>query len=530
MSRPRRRSSLPDGVIRLAGIRIPVPGILLGLPGILLAAVFLARLSASAPPAGEMPQNTVLLSTMMQQLSTRPGFTDEFLARLAGGGTQAALPLTPELRHDLRELILGRNWTGLDRFPGWTMARLNAVVAAAQKIEGNSSPSPSPGQTPGQTLATYLDLGEYPVTRAGVVSLDQPATGPGFDSAQLVIPLVDGVTTGDGPDLKLTPLHAESTRLAELLNRLAANQLSGAQPVRAQFAGRAFSTPEDLMAALIATGHHVEVDDSRYFANFGSLNWATPENSAYHGASEEIMMPFWIDSELPVPNTGRTLLVPVSHAQYEWHISGPRVNAAVSFWFGIDGKTEFRTMDQVEQRWVMGRHAHVYTGSRAVEVTRLAGRILATYARLHLAHPAMPFGGYYTFGVCQDVVAAIELRMTGQTTLFPNTADNAYFPAHPADPRDGEVNALIRRLPKDGHGNRPDAARVFGSLPLGSSDAELARVTIPGLAADLIAVNDAWKDGSLEHPERRWLSPLFGLLAVLAIAWIVRQRRRRRDA
>ena len=71
------------------------------------------------------------------------------------------------------------------------------------------------------------------------------------------------------------------------------------------------------------------------------------------------------------------------------------------------------TMDELDQKWVMKRDAHTYTGADAIEVTRLSGAVLQAYMRLHKAHPAIPFGGYYAFGVCQDVVAAIELKMTG---------------------------------------------------------------------------------------------------------------------
>jgi len=184
-------------------------------------------------------------------------------------------------------------------------------------------------------------------------------------------------------------------------------------------------------------------------------------------------------------------------------------------------------MDQLDQAWVMKRDAHTYTGADAIEVTRLAGEMVKTYAHLHAAHPTIPFGGYYAFGVCQDVVAAIEMKMTGATTLFPNTADDSFF----TDPRDAEINALIKRLPKDRDGKPPDAARIFGSLPIGSSNTELATVSIPGLGADLIAVHDAWTQGKLEHvgERRRMRNWLYGLGALLALSlvWVLRHKAQR---
>jgi hypothetical protein len=202
------------------------------------------------------------------------------------------------------------------------------------------------------------------------------------------------------------------------------------------------------------------------------------------------MMPFWVNTQILVPHTSRPLLLPVSHTEYEWIIRGPRVNADVAFYFGIDGKAEFRTMDELNQPWVLGRHAHEYTGADALEVTRLSGAMVLAYMRLHQANPNLPFGGYYALGVCQDAVAAIERKLTGVTTLFPNTADSRLF----NDPRDAEINGLIAGIPKDRSGARPEPERIFGSLPGAVRD-----ITIPGLADDLAASEDAWRSGTLHH-------------------------------
>ena len=457
-----------------------------------------ASAAAIAPgPVGEMLGNTVRLSTVMQELSARPGFTEAFLTQVEGGTKKAgAALLTPALVDHLRKLILGKEWEALDRFPGWTMREINPTVRVIahvagkdQKVEGMATAGGAPSGTPGpaagdQAVKSFLELGDYTLSSAGPVSLDTPATGKSFDSAEYITKLGEGVTRGDGPNA-LAPLHAESKRLAEVLNRLSMNGFEGVAPFAVSFEGNAITRPEQLIAALLAGGHTVELSDSRYFANFGHLH--------YNG--QDVMMPFWINSQILMPGTKSPLLVPVSHAEYEWRIHGPKLNAAVSFYFGIDGKAEFRTMDQLDQAWVMNRHAHEYRDSDAVEVTRLSGEIVQAYERLHQAHPAIPFGGYYGFGVCQDVVAAIELKMTGKATLFPNTADERFF----TDQRDAEINALIKRLPKDRIGQLPDVERIFGSLPVGSSDAELATISVPGLGQQMIAVHRAWTDGTLQR-------------------------------
>jgi hypothetical protein len=506
-------------------------------------------------PEGPTPANTVLLAQMMQELSATPGFTDALLAQLEKNGKQGPALMTPRLIDRLRQMILGKDWQGLDRFPGWTMDAINPTVKVAGRVVAKRSavsapggPIPVEGEQPKhdantslraeergeaapadvngsgdaasstRELKQYLDTGAYALEKAETVRLDKPSELPGFTIEGIVSDLGAGVVRGDGPNPRLAPMHAESQRIADVMNRLSMNAMGGAMEASAVLDGRRATTPEQMVEALVASGHTVVVWDARYFANFGH----------FHYKGQEVMMPFWVNSQIAVPGTrqvfgpARPLLVPVSHAEYEWEIRGPKVNADVSYYFGIDGKAEFRTMDTLDQTWVLGRHAHEYRGPDAVEVTRLVGKMLVAYAHQHMARPELPFGGYYPLGVCQDGVAAIEKKMTGKATLFPNTADSALF----NDPRDAEINALIAEIPKDRNGGAHEVERIFGSLPTDNFDA----ITIPGLAQDLGAVHAAWQDGSL-YRTPSWFAKMtrriIGVAALVLLAGMVVWRRRR---
>lgn len=471
-------------------------------------------------PEGPMPPNTILLSAMMRELSATPGFTEVLLAQLNGDKQGPAL-MSPTLIQRLRELILGKDWQGLDRFPGWTLQGINPTVKIAGRYfekkngsarstkgtqDANETPALEQGPITTERARRFIDLGELTLEEARQVDLDRQSTLPGFTTEGIVSDLGAGVVRGDGPNGVLAPMHAESQRMADVLNRLSLNPLSGAAKVSAKIAGETATTPEALIAALMQTGHTVRVYDARYFANFGH----------FHFKGQEVMMPFWIDSQIQIPGEKRSLLVPVSHAEYEWEIRGPKdgsgINANMSWYFGIDGKSEFRTMDTLDQAWVLGRHAHTYTGNDAVEVTRLVGRMVIAFMHQHLRRPDLPFGGYYPLGVCQDGVAAIERKMTGKETLFPNTADVALFD----DPRDAEVNAMLAAIPKDVDGGAPAPERIFGSLPTD----DLNAITIPGLADDLARVKTAWQSGSLQRTSS-WLHRMFLRLAALAASLFV---------
>lgn len=475
-------------------------------------------------PEGPMPPNTILLAGMMRELSATPGFTDALLAKLNGGKEGPAL-MSPTLIKHLRELILGKDWQGLDRFPGWTLNAVNPTVKMAGRFVAKKDdatnvnqgaeehPPLETGPITTERVKPYIDLGPYTLEKAETIDLDKPSTLPGFTSVGIVTEMGAGVVKGDGPNPTLAPLHAESQRIADVMNRLSVNSLSDASRVTAKIGGHDATTPEQLIAALTATGHTIAVFDARYFANFGH----------FHFKGQEVMMPFFLDSQIAIPGEKRSLLVPVSHAEYEWEIRGPKINATVSWYFGIDGKSEFRTMDTQDQAWVLGRHAHEYRDKDAVEVTRLVGKMVLAFMHQHLRRPDLPFGGYYPLGVCQDGVAAIEKKMTGKDTLFPNTADVSLFD----DPRDPEVNAMMAEIPKDHEGGMPEPERIFGSIPTDNFDA----ITIPGLAQDLTRVKSAWQEGSLDRTTSRFramLMRVFGPIAVLFLAALALWRRRRK--
>jgi hypothetical protein len=522
----------------------------LALAATLLTLTGCGRHTRTVKTDSPMPPNTVLLSASLRELTAQhPQLVEHLLAQLDKGGKKGPALLTPRLIDELRKRILGKDWSGLDRFPGWTMREINPTVRVIGHFAGKDAALEAASEAhPGaavtsQQARTWLDFGPYALDKAETISLDKPSTLPAFTTQGIVSELGDGFIRGDGPN-KLSPEHAESQRLADVLNRLAANKLDGAQSFAVTLStpllgggpnvppserGHASSetttatSPEDLMRSLQQSGHTVTVDDARYFANFAHL----------HYKGEDVMAPFWIDTRLKVPNShGRKLLVPVSHAELEWRIRGPVVNADVSYYFGVDGKSEWRTMDTLDQAWVQRRAAHTYASAQAIEATRLTSLLTVAYMHLHAAHPALPFGGYYALGVCQDGVSAIEHKLTGSVTLFPNTADTDFF----IDARDAEINALFHLIPKDRGGEPPLPERIFGSLPVAPAadpDHAFDAVTIPGLADDL---NACYKDflSSPINGTRGWRTCLFAAtgcaLVLMASAIFAIYRRDRRSS
>ncbi|WP_137140791.1 hypothetical protein [Azospirillum brasilense] len=479
----------------------PMTGLGRAVSALLLSGTLLCCAPLQADPrADEAPWLPV--SQVMAELARNPDFVEALYRRL-GRDPKAGGILGPDEIKRLREMILGKDFEGLDRFPGLTvqgMGRSVRLAGAVMDRSGDDGLAPE-AATAGEAVEEELGI---------------PAAGTPPAPDAYLRPLGFGLEVGDRVDPALAERYADGLRLAELLNRLSLNPPDGGERHRValdgQTDGQTLDTPRALMEALVRSGHDVEVRDSRYFANFGDL--------IYQG--RDVLTPFWIDTQLPVPGTDRNLLVPVSHSQHELVVRGPVVNADLSFYFGIDGQAVFRPSVTRDQAWVMGRVAHRYRGEEAMEVIRLAGAILRAYDAVKRRHPELPFGGYFALGVCNDVNAMIELRMRGETTLFPLTLDPQFFTD------EGEVGRLAEALPLDSRWRAAaDPRRILGSLPV----EDLAALPLPSLREDLEKVRAAWESGRLPRSDIGDLALLGAVAAGILAAglwsarrWSVRRR------
>jgi len=466
---------------------------------------------------GIAAQNTdtspILFSAVMQRVSAQPEFRERVLHGIREVPKVGEF-LSPDLVDRLRVLILGKQWQRVDHFPALTVAALNKSVDAAMSLAGKSTTPHKP--------ADLLDTAEYPLGQRETIDLDHPASAPVYadDPATAQRNIGFDLTMGDGPDPALAPMHPESRQLAAVLNRLAMNA-AGEPVATAILDEKSLADGGALIQELRQSGHSVTISDDVYFANFGHL----------HDRDREVMMPFWIDTQIAVPASRRSLLLPVSHSEQELHIRGPKWNADVSFYFGIDGKAEFRTMDSLNQSWVMHRVLYDYQDSpQQVRIMRLLSAAVRIYYRVRILHPELPFGGYYRLGVCQDVSATVESNLQGKTVLFPITHDPAYFPQSiSTDPRDREFLTAFNALPSDRGSSMPPIDRVLGALPTVHYD----DIMIPGLAGDLerVAVADRFGVLNRTHPLLTFLMAVCAVLLLLVTAgWLALRRHRRKTA
>lgn len=457
----------------------------------LLAAALPICVLALLPARAEDPPADSLwfpFSRVMSDLSRNEEFMHALVERI-GTDPRAGGILGPEHVRRFREIILGKHFEALDSFPTMTVREMGQAVHLAAKAMPPEQP---------ETAAATL-----PAPAAAREALGIPSGGPPPADDAYLKHLGFNLAVGDRVDATLASRFGDASRLAEVMNRLARNVPGEAPAYTVTLATGEAGAAERLLALLTANGHTVEIRDARYFANFGDL--------IYEG--RDVLTPFWLDTEIIVPDENRTLRVPASHSQHELIVRGPTVNADLAFFFGIDGLAELRPIVTKDQAWTYGHVARTYTGPNALEVMRFIAAIIRTYDRIKQRHPDMPFGGYYALGVCNDVNAMIEMHMQGETTLFPLTHDPALFAGH------GEVDHIVHRLPVDGRdASGPDVRRVLGSLPVDDP----AALAMPQLRRDLALVSAAAAAGTVAYapssPWRFWAH--LATLAAFTVAWM----------
>ena len=250
-----------------------------------------------------------------------------------------------------------------------------------------------------------------------------------------------GVGYGQFPSRTLSPCQfAHAGKLAQVLTSLAANNGSAVT-----FKGETINSPRELFAALVASGHTIEVRNERMYANFLSATVG----------DRDLIWPVWIDTGIPLSN-GQSLTIPVGHSGHAWRISGPIVNTRVMFYLGISGAGFFGQTDNRPAWSGMIAQTDVTVSGPGADYDYLLSTADAASAYLRrnrvertTVAQGMPADGYGYVGVCNDSNATIELLTRGTTSTFPLLRAKA-LDATP-DLGDG-LDATVKALPKDGDG------------------------------------------------------------------------------
>lgn len=319
---------------------------------------------------------------------------------------------------------------GLERFPTIPLAQIGVLRPALGQIPADA---PKPDQVVSGELSMLL--GDCKPDRSVPAPIDARLPGVGY---------------GQFPSRTLSPCQfAHAGKLAQVLTSLAAGNGS-----KVTFKGKTLETPRALFAALVESGHTIQVRNERMYANFLSATVG----------DRDLIWPVWIDTGIRL-SSGESLTIPVGHSHHAWRISGPTVNTRVMFYLGISGAGFFGQTDN-RPAWsgTIASTDVTITGAGADLDYLLATTDAATaYLRRNRVErttvaQGMPADGYGFVGVCNDSNATIELVTKRTTSAFPLLRAKSLDGA--AALNDG-LDATVKALPKDGDGlvDQRDALR-----------------------------------------------------------------------
>jgi len=312
--------------------------------------------------------------------------------------------------------------TGIERFPTIPLAQVALLRPALGQIAADP---PEPDKVVTGELAVIL--GECKAVRALPSAIDARLPGVGY---------------GHFPSRVLSPCQfAHADPLAQVLTSLAAQ--NGSQVT---FKGKTIKTPRELFAALIESGHSIQVRNERMYANF---------LSATIGANADLIWPVWIDTGIQL-SSGESFTIPVGHSHHAWDITGPNVNTKVMFYLGVSGAGFFGQTSQRPAWSGMTTQSDVTITGGGADAEYLLSTLdaAATYLRRTRIErttvaAGMPADGYGFVGVCNDSNAILESKTKNTVTAFPLLRAKSLDAA--ANLNDG-LDATIKALPNDGDG------------------------------------------------------------------------------
>ncbi|NNN07093.1 MAG: hypothetical protein HKL90_14455 [Elusimicrobia bacterium] len=411
-----------------------------------------APIPTARPDRAAAPAPQLTLSQLARDLQQDPGAVDDLMNGLAQaegqlGQTAAASAQRAKLENALRRA----DPAVLDRFPILTIAETSAAVAL---YAGRQGVLPDP------VLATQIVFSPAHAPEAPPKDADVTALGHGLLHGDDSL-AVAGANWSDAKDV------------CAALDMLSMND--GTAPARVLIdGGRRYTDVRGWLGELTAEGHSIQISDRRFYANFGHLRYEKD------GVRYDVTTPTRIDTGITLRD-GRRVIVPVTHSEIDVAIRGPRVNAELSFYFGVDGGVGFRPFDTRDMDWVGGRTTRTWTGTDAARLLDRAGwirrELMAKAKRFDL-----PMGGYGPLGDCNDADAIL----TGAAP-FGMLREAKYFAG------DSPIDAVSNSLPYD-LTQKVALTRIWDSRPFENvADIPMpdVRATMDDVAAALGLKSDA---------------------------------------
>jgi hypothetical protein len=285
--------------------------------------------------------------------------------------------------------------------------------------------------------------------------------------------IAPGVLRGDVPTSIIDAAGKANQVLAEVFDRLGRNEgRLAATPFAVRYGGATYTSLEELVLALAADRHSIEVRFEHRAANFANLKTRGADG---HLLDVPVALMMRVDFE-----DGTEARVPAVHSEMVIRLrghrvrAGPRIDADVHWYQGISGTGFFPADLLATPRWCGRKVVDSLEGKSACRAVALAG-LLGSVIDASAVQQQLALGGYGWTGVCNDSVGVIQYASRRRTTAYPLFMRDATLAAElTARTEDGaeryhveyaRLKAAIAALPGDVEPNASAYGRAFESIP-----------------------------------------------------------------
>ncbi|MEZ4814147.1 MAG: hypothetical protein R3A80_02935 [Bdellovibrionota bacterium] len=290
--------------------------------------------------------------------------------------------LTSEQLQKISYVIQTKDFEKFQRFPTLTLSDLRKIQGL-KKID-----------------AEEASIASAPIKDA-LENIFSSECSEKLPEAKIVVASIPDLKGGNAQDPDASDCKVDrSIKLARLLSSLIRNDGS-----EVTYQNNVLRTPEDLMRALLSSGHHVVMTNEKNYADFNG--WS------YKGKA--VRTPLWIDTEVDL-DTGERLVIPAGHSALVFRVTGGDLiqEAQVSFYFGTLG-VNFYPDVELRPKW---NESKVFYAVDSLDVRQrdeilAALDVIGRYSERHILEiktlGPLPMQGYGYLGVCNDSVAVVEL-------------------------------------------------------------------------------------------------------------------------
>jgi len=185
--------------------------------------------------------------------------------------------------------------------------------------------------------------------------------------------------------------------------------------------------PDELLQALINHGHSVDVCPRTQITNFGFSLCVKEKDGSWTNIPTAIML----NTGLERYSDNRPVTFAAPHGGIDFYITGPLIGAtntcAMQFYVAFQGLCAFHSdQDIIMPYKKKASLAKPYSTVKAVQAARMAGLISVAFSKI-ATEMELPFGGYGTMGMCNDISGFVDFAINGQTMAYPLISTGRYL-------------------------------------------------------------------------------------------------------